>query len=103
MASRSVKSRHQQSENHVNIPGKLRLWEDDSMTSAMDAVFTGTMGINCAALEYGVPPTTLKDRVAGGVVHGTKIGAKPYLTYEEEQELVSFLLNWDMEKLGKMF
>lgn len=107
MASRGVKSGRQPSENHVNISVKLRHWEDDFMTRAMDAVFTGsTMGINCAALEYGVPPTTLKDQVAGRVVHCTKMGAKPYFTYQEEQELVSFLLivqKWDMEKLGKMF
>ena len=58
---------------------KLQLCKDDSMTHAMDPVFTSTMGINHAALEYGIPPTTLKDRVAGRVVHGTKMGAKPYL------------------------
>ena len=85
---------------------KLRLWEDNSMTRAMDVVFTGTMGINRAALEYGIPSTTLKDWVAGRVVHGTKIAEKLYLTYQEEQELVSFLLNcakMGYGKIGKMF
>ena len=43
----------------------------------------------------------MKDQVAGGVVHGTKMGAKPYLTYEEEQELVSFLLNCAKMGYGK--
>ena len=80
-ASKHVKSRRQSSENRVNRSVKLRLWQDDAMTRAMDAVFTGVMGINRPALEYGVPPTTLNDRVAGRVVHGTKMGAKPYLTY----------------------
>ena len=80
MASKRVKSRRQSSENRANRPVKLRLWEDDAMTRAMDAVFTGVMGISRPALEYGVPQTTLKDRVAGRVVHGTKMGAKPYLT-----------------------
>ena len=80
-ASRSVKSRHQPSENRVNLPVKLCLWEDDSMTCAMDAVFTGTMGINRAALKYDILPTTLKDRVAARVVHGDKMRAKAYLTF----------------------
>ena len=88
MTSKRVKSRYQSSENRVNRPVKLRLWEDDAMTCAMDTVFNGVMGINRPTLEYGVPPTTLKDRVAGRVVHGTKMGAMPYLTYQQEEELV---------------
>ena len=59
----------------------------------MDAVYSGALGINQAALEYGIPPTTLKDLITGRVVHGTKMGAKPYLTNQEEQELVDFLIN----------
>ena len=43
----------------------------------LDAVAEGRMGVNRAALEFGVPPTTLKDRIAGRVVHGTKSGTKP--------------------------
>ncbi len=48
------------------------------------------MGVNRAALEFGVPRTTLKDRIAGRVVHGTNIGPRKYLSLEEEQELVNF-------------
>ena len=101
MANKRVKSRHQSSENRVNRLVKLRLWQDDAMTRTMDAVFTGVMGINRPALEYGVPPTTLKDRVAGRVVHGTKMGAKPHLTYRQQQELVSFLMNSAKMGYGK--
>ena len=61
-------------------PQKLRMWSDESMLGTMDAVAEGRMGVNRAALEFGVPPTTLKDRIAGRVVHGTKSGPKPYLT-----------------------
>ena len=50
------------------------------------------MGVNKAALEYGVPKTTLLDRISGRVVHGTKPGPKPYLTMEEESELATFLI-----------
>jgi len=55
------------------------------------------MGVNRAALEYKVPRTTLKDRVSLRVIHGCNMGPKPYLTKDEEKELVDFLLKWDME------
>ena len=57
------------------------------MLGAMNAVAEGEMGINRAVLEFGVPPTTLKDRIAGRVVHGSKSGPKPYLTTKRN-------LNW---------
>ena len=41
---------------------------------------------------YGVPRSTLQDRVSGRVELGCKPGKKPYLTIEEEEEVVSFLL-----------
>ena len=90
-----------QKRNSVNRPKKLRLWEDDAMVRAMDAVILGRMGINRAALEYSVPWTTLKDRLSGRVVHGTKMGAKPYLTHEEEQDLVESLINCAKMGYGK--
>ncbi len=73
-----------------NRPKKYRAWTDESMTGAMKAVHEG-MGVNRAALEYGVPRTTLKDRISERVRHGTKSGPAPYLTPEEEQELREFL------------
>ena len=44
-----------------------------------------------ASEMYGVPRTTLKDRLSGRVVHGTKPGPKPYLCHSEERELVDHL------------
>ena len=55
------------------------------MENAMQAVVNGELGMNRAALQYGVPPTTLKDRMSGRVIHGSKIGPKPYLSYEERK------------------
>ena len=49
-------------------------------------------GVNKAADEFGVPRSTLKDRLSGKVVHGTKSGPTPYLSGVEEDELVNFLL-----------
>ncbi len=39
------------------------------MIAAMDAVKNGLLGVNRAAMEFGVPKTTLKDRIAGRVIH----------------------------------
>ena len=75
-----------------NRPKKLRQWNDDAMKRAYDAVTDGKMGVNRAALVFNVPRTTLKDRVAGRVIHGSDMGPKKYLT-KEEKELVEFLLN----------
>ena len=71
------------------------------MVRAMEAVKNGEMGFNYAALEYGIPRTTLKDWLAGRVVHGTNIGPRPYLTIEEEKELVHFLDKWSNMGCGK--
>ena len=87
--------------NLVNRPKRLRLWTDAAMLGAMKEVTNGLMGINHAAAEYNVPRTTLKDRIAGCVVHSTSIGKKPYLTYEEERELVDFLVTCSNAGYGK--
>ena len=46
MAKNHVKSRCHSGENRVNRPVKLWLWEDDALTHAMDAVYSGALGIN---------------------------------------------------------
>ena len=84
-----------------NRPKTLRQWSDQSMVGAMEAVQEGRMGVNRAALEFGIPRTTLKDRISGRVVHGSKSGPKPYLTYEEEKEMVDFLITCSKMGYGK--
>ena len=74
------------------------------MQQVMKTVETGSL-INQAALDHGVPPTTVKDRLSGRVKHGEKSGPKQYLNSEEETELATFLklvLLWGMEKQGEM-
>ena len=56
----------------------------------MDAVSKGS-SIKGAAENYGVPRTTLQDRVSGYVQHGKKPGPLPYLNKEEEEDLVKFV------------
>ncbi len=59
------------------------------------------MGVNRAAIIHEVPRTTLKDRLSGRVIHGTKMGHKSYLTRGEEKELVKFLVNCSKMSYGK--
>ena len=61
------------------------------MIKAITAVENGT-SIRHASELYGVPKSTLYDRVAGRVQHGTRPGPLSYLSEEEEEELVSFLI-----------
>ena len=68
-------------------PQKYRQWSEDSMLGALKAVAEG-MGVNRAALEFGVTRSTLKDRVSGRVNHGSRCGRPSYLTHSEEEELV---------------
>jgi len=67
------------------------------MIRAMTAVTSNEMGVNEAAAQHNVPPTTLKNRFSGQVKHGTKPGPQGYLTTEEE-ELSEFLI--DCCKMG---
>ena len=68
-------------------------WTDSEMVSALDAVLTKQLPANKAAKLYGVPPSTLKDRLSGRVVHGVKPGPRPYLTTKEEKELTDHLVS----------
>ena len=62
------------------------------MQRAIDACVSGGMAIRQAALRFGVPKSTLGDRISGRVLPGASYGPKGYLTPEEEEELVNFLL-----------
>ena len=55
-----------------NCPKKLRQWSNESMLGAMKAVMDRRLGVNRDALKFGVPCTTLKDRISGRVVYGIK-------------------------------
>ena len=46
--------------------------------------------VNRAADQYGIPRSTFKDRVFAK--HRAKSGPQPYLSYEEEEELVAYLV-----------
>ena len=69
---------------------RRKQWTNIQMEKAMKAVKSG-VSINRAAMECGVPCTTLKDRISGRVEHGVNSGPVAYLNKEEERELAVFL------------
>ena len=71
------------------------------MAKALDAVASGKMGVNRAAIEFNVPCTSLKDGVAGRVPDDCNMGPKRYLTYEEVSELVEFIIKCLKMRYGK--
>ena len=66
-------------------------WDDASMVKAMRAVESG-ISIRRASEMYDVPKSSLYDRVSGKVQHGCRPGPVTYLSMEEEDELVHFLI-----------
>ncbi len=62
------------------------------MDLAVRDVISGANTLRRAALEYGVPRSTLSDRVTGKVCPGAVSGAPRYLDDDEEEELVEFLI-----------
>ena len=73
-------------------PAKYKPWDDDCMQKALQAVKLDGASVRRAAMEYGVPKSTLGDRVSGRVTHGVVSGPPKYLNDEEEEELVRFIL-----------
>ena len=62
------------------------------MQKALESVRLQGISVRRAAVEFGVPRSTLGDRISGRVTHGTVSGPQRYLSDDEEEELVRFLL-----------
>lgn len=62
MMSRKQKRRPPKPKNSSK---KYRKWDDKSMSGAIKSIMEGKMGINRVASQYGIPRTTLKDRLRG--------------------------------------
>jgi len=72
------------------------------MVKAIEVAKSGKMGVNRADREYGIPKTTLKDRLSGKVQHGRKPSPKLYLSSGEQKELVTFLMDVCKMRQGKI-
>ena len=72
-------------------PSTYKLWTDEKLRKAYEEVNGGHLSVRRAAELYGVPKSTLSDRVTGRVEFGSHSGPARYLSNAEEEELVSFL------------
>ena len=77
--------------------GTYRHWDIISMHKAIKEVEQG-MSVRKAAELFNVPKSTLHDRITGRVDVGARSGPQPYLSFEEEEELASFLIR--IAKIG---
>ena len=76
----------------VGRPKKYKEYSEDKLYSAYEEVLFKNVKIRQAATMYGVPVTTLRDRVSGRIPFGKKSGPTRYLTNQEEDELVCFVI-----------
>lgn len=75
------------------------LWTLDSLQAAMNAVTTGTMGVNEAANSFGIPKTTLKRRLKNNNVNKTsRLGPDSTLGEEAEEKLCNHIRK--LQKFG---
>ena len=73
-------------------PDTYKHWTDVQIDKALDAVQKKTFTVQRAAEEFGVPKSTLHDRISGRVQVGGHSGPSKYLSDEEEDELEEFLV-----------
>ena len=83
----SVTQRDSQTER-----GKYKNYTEQALSSALKAIDEGK-SYRIVSEMYNIPRTTLHDHYNGKVQFGSKPGPNPYLSFEEEEELASFLIN----------
>ena len=82
-----TQSRYAQSSMCTGQRGRYHVWDESSLLKAKSS----GVSYRRAAAMYGIPTTTLFDHMTGRVEVGAHPGPKPYLSFEEEEELASFL------------
>ncbi|XP_033753176.1 uncharacterized protein LOC117336676 [Pecten maximus] len=71
---------------------RRRLYEDDQMKMAIEAVREGRMSKKSASKIFGVPRSTLLDKLSGRVPEEpVSPGTRPTLTKQEEKTLVTYI------------
>ena len=68
-------------------PKEYKNWDETKLQNAIQDVYEGQAGQR-VALNYGIPKSTLHDKISGRVTIGGRSGPIPYLSSEEEDELV---------------
>ena len=65
-------------------------WTDEAMRVTMDLIKSGKSSMLHAAKLYGIPNSTLHDRISGKILHGQKPGHQRYFSAAEENEMANF-------------
>lgn len=71
------------------------------MAKAMSSVIEGGLSVRKASLRYGVPRSTLGDRISGRVLPGSVSGPPRLLNDIEEKELEDFIYHCSSIGYGK--
>ncbi|KAJ0004391.1 hypothetical protein NQD34_010605 [Periophthalmus magnuspinnatus] len=82
------------SRNHLDKIGrtKKKRWTEEAMERALIEVKSGRCTVRQAAKEFGVPKSSLGDRVSGRVTPGSRSGPAQLITSADEELLVEFSL-----------
>ena len=75
-----------------------RQWSKESLRTAIAAVQANQLSINKAADTFGVPRTTLKNKISGSSALDTTQGPDPILNKAEEEEITVWAKN--MARIG---
>ncbi|XP_051902951.1 uncharacterized protein LOC127588313 [Hippocampus zosterae] len=88
------------SRNYLDKIGrkKKKKWTEEAMAHALIEVKSGRCTVRKAAKEFGVPKSSLGDRVSGRVTPGCRSGPAQLITSSDEALLVEFSLH--MSKHG---
>ncbi|XP_031698045.1 jerky protein homolog-like, partial [Anarrhichthys ocellatus] len=74
---------------------KTRKWTQEAMAEALQEVKAGRLSLRQAAQQFGVPKSSLSDRVSGRVSSDCVYGQRTLLTLEDEDSLVEYGLYSD--------
>ncbi|XP_057677742.1 uncharacterized protein si:rp71-1d10.8 [Corythoichthys intestinalis] len=82
------------SRNHLDKIGRKtkKKWTEEAMEHALMEVKSGRCTVRQAAKEFGVPKSSLGDRVSGRVRPGSRSGPAQLITSSDEELLVEFSL-----------
>ena len=72
-------------------PPLYKEYHQEKLCRAYEEVKDGRLSIRRAAEQYGIPKSTLADRISGRVKFGAHSGPPRYLSDSEEKELASFI------------
>ncbi|RUS85568.1 hypothetical protein EGW08_006651 [Elysia chlorotica] len=90
--SSSKKGKTESKPTEQRLIKKRKLYAKEALQAAYKAVKDSSISVNAAAKQYGVPLTTLRDRVDGRIsIDTTRPGPPLLLAKDEEAEIVHFL------------